>query len=119
MVLVALIGVIALSSVALYYVVSTREANELVIEASLADAAGDYDVAIAQYTAALQKPLWNQQKALVHTNRGHVGVRERREVIRDLRSEFVQQRCELVAVVSEHVPGINVDDSRTEIVHHA
>jgi len=71
MVLVALIGVIALSSVALYYVVSTREANELVIEASLADAAGDYDVAIAQYTAALQKPLWNQQKALVHTNRGH------------------------------------------------
>jgi tetratricopeptide (TPR) repeat protein len=71
MTLVALIGVIALSSLAWYYVVSTREANKLVIEASLADAAGDYDVAIAQYSAALQKPLWNQQKALVYTNRGH------------------------------------------------
>ena len=36
-----------------------------------AAAAGDYDVAIAQYSAALQKPLWNHRKALVYTNRGH------------------------------------------------
>jgi tetratricopeptide (TPR) repeat protein len=71
LVLVALIGGIALSSLALYYVVSIREANELVIEASRAAAAGDYDVAIAQYSAALQKPLWSRQKALVYTNRGY------------------------------------------------
>ena len=71
MVLVALIGVIALSSLALYYVVSIREANALATEAYRADVAGDYDVAIAQYSAALRKPLWNQQKALLYTNRGH------------------------------------------------
>ncbi len=70
MVLVALIGVIAFSSLALYYVLSIREANELAIEGSRAAAAGDYDVAIARYTAALQKPMWNQQKALLYTNRG-------------------------------------------------
>jgi len=71
MVLVALIGVIALSWLALYYVVSIREANALATEAYRADVAGDYDVAIAQYSAALRKPLWNQQKALLYTNRGH------------------------------------------------
>jgi tetratricopeptide (TPR) repeat protein len=70
-VLVALIGVIALSSLALYYEVSVGEANALATEAYRADFAGDYDVAIAQYSAALQKPLENQQKALLHTNRGH------------------------------------------------
>jgi tetratricopeptide (TPR) repeat protein len=70
MVLIALIGVIALSSLALYYVVSIREANELAIEGSRAAAAGDYDVAIARYSAALQKPVWNQQKALLYTDRG-------------------------------------------------
>jgi len=68
--LVALIGAIGLGSLALYYVVSVREANELVIEGYQAAAAGDYDVAIAQYSAALQKPMWNQQKALLYTNRG-------------------------------------------------
>src|SRR5437016_10815770 len=51
--------------------------------------------------------------------RVHIGVRERREVVRDLRSKFIQQRCELVAVVSEYVPRINVNDSRTEAFHHA
>ena len=71
MVLVALIGVIALSWLALYYVVSIREANALATEAYRADVAGDYDVAIAQYSAALRKPLWNQQKALLYTSRGH------------------------------------------------
>jgi len=69
--LVALIGVTALASVALYYVVGIREANDLIVEAYRADAAGDYDVAIAQYSAALRKPLSNQQKAEVFTNRGH------------------------------------------------
>lgn len=69
--LVALIGVIAICSLALYYVVSIREANELVTEADRADAAGDYDVAIAQYSAALRKPLSNQLKAHVFANRGH------------------------------------------------
>src|SRR5436190_10087526 len=71
MVLFALIGGIALSSLALYYEVSIREGSALVTEAYRADVAGDYDVAIAQYRAALQKPLGNQQKALVYTNRGH------------------------------------------------
>src|SRR5437763_9910916 len=70
MVLFALIAVIALSSLVLYYVVSIREANELAIQGSRAAAAGDYDVAIARYSAALQKPVWNQQKALLYTNRG-------------------------------------------------
>src|SRR5207247_3740893 len=51
--------------------------------------------------------------------RWHIGVRERREVVRNLRSKFIQQRCELVAVVSEYVPRINVNDSRTEAFHHA
>src|SRR6266481_1670425 len=71
MVLVTLIGVIALSSLAMYYEVSIREANALATEAYRADAAGDHDVAIAQYSAALRKPCWNQQKALLYTNRGH------------------------------------------------
>jgi tetratricopeptide (TPR) repeat protein len=62
---------VALSSLALYYVVSIREANALATKAYRADVAGDYDVAIAQYSAALRKPLWNQQKALLYTNRGH------------------------------------------------
>jgi len=70
-VLIALIGVIALSSLALYYEVSIREASALATEAYRADVAGDYDVAIAQYSAALKKPFGNQQKALLHTNRGH------------------------------------------------
>jgi tetratricopeptide (TPR) repeat protein len=71
MVLVALIGGIALSSLALYYEVSIREGSALATQAYRADVAGDYDVAIAQYRAALQKPLGNQQKALLYTNRGH------------------------------------------------
>src|SRR5438105_5265197 len=53
------------------------------------------------------------------SQRVHIGVRKRREVVRDLRSKFIQQRCELVAVVSEYVPRINVNDSRTEAFHHA
>jgi tetratricopeptide (TPR) repeat protein len=65
------LSVIALSSLALYYWVGTREANELLIEAYRADAAGDYDAAIAKYSAALRKPLENQQKALAFMNRGH------------------------------------------------
>jgi tetratricopeptide (TPR) repeat protein len=71
MLLVALIGVVALSSLAFYHEVSIREANALATEAYRAEAAGDYDVAIAKYSAALQKPVWNQQKALLHTSRGH------------------------------------------------
>jgi tetratricopeptide (TPR) repeat protein len=71
MVLVALIGMIVLSSLALYYVVSLREANRFAFKGYLAAAAGDYDVAIAHYSAALRKPMWNQQKALVYTSRGH------------------------------------------------
>src|SRR5436305_952316 len=51
--------------------------------------------------------------------RVHIGVRERREVVRDLRSKFIQQRSELVIGVSEYVPRINVNDSRTEAFHHA
>src|SRR5947208_9793181 len=51
--------------------------------------------------------------------RVHIGVRERREVVRYLRSKFIQQSCELVAVVSEYVPRINVNNSRTEPFHHA
>ena len=84
--LVTLIGAIALSSLALYYEVSIRDANELVIQADRADAAGDYDVAIAQYTTALQKPLSNQQKAHVFTNRGHANNSKRQfvEAIADL-----------------------------------
>jgi tetratricopeptide (TPR) repeat protein len=70
-VLIALIGMIALSSLALYYVIGVRQANELAIEGYRAAAAGDYDVAIAQYSAALRKPMWNQQKAFVYTSRGH------------------------------------------------
>ena len=62
---------ITLSSFALCYLVSVREANELATEAYRATAAGDYDLAIAQYSAALQKPIWNQQKALLYTNRGY------------------------------------------------
>src|SRR5262245_39706925 len=50
--------------------------------------------------------------------RAHVRVRKRREVVRDLRSKFKQQRCKLVACISEHVPGINVNDSRTEAFHY-
>ena len=69
--LITLGVVIALSSFALYYVVSVREANELATEAYRAAAAGDYDLAIAQYSAALQKPIWNQQKAPLYTNRGY------------------------------------------------
>src|SRR5690349_9003676 len=51
--------------------------------------------------------------------RAHLRMRKRREVIRDLRPEFKQQRCELVAGVSKYVPRINVNDSRTEALHHA
>src|SRR2546430_3958470 len=51
--------------------------------------------------------------------RSHLCVRERGEVVRDLRSKFIQQRCELVAAVSENVPRINVNDSRPEAFHHA
>jgi tetratricopeptide (TPR) repeat protein len=69
--LIALMSVIALTSVALYYLSNIREANELLIEADRADAASDYDLAIAQYSRALRKPLSNQQKAQAFTNRGH------------------------------------------------
>src|SRR5574338_1606910 len=69
---VALISAIALAFVAPYYLVRIREANELIIQAYRAEAAGNYDFAIAQYTAALRKRLPNQQKALVLGNRGHV-----------------------------------------------
>src|SRR5213076_1284367 len=52
------------------------------------------------------------------SQRAHVRVRERGEVVRDLRSKFIQQRFELVAGVSEYVPRINVNDSRTQAFHH-
>ena len=46
--LIALMSLIALTSVALYYLVNIREANELLLEADRANAVGDYDFAIAQ-----------------------------------------------------------------------
>jgi tetratricopeptide (TPR) repeat protein len=67
---IAFFIMIALSSFALYHVVRVREANELAIEAYRAATAGNYDAAIAKYSAALQKPVWSQQKALLYTNRG-------------------------------------------------
>ena len=70
-VLVGIAGVIALGSLAFYYEISIREASAFATEAYRAEVAGNYDVAISQYSAALRKPLWNQQKAIIHTNRGH------------------------------------------------
>lgn len=70
-VVVALLGLTGLGSFVLYYVVSIREANALATEAYRADAAGEYDVAIARYSAALQKPVGYQQKAFLYANRGH------------------------------------------------
>src|SRR5437899_9793562 len=49
----------------------------------------------------------------------HIGVRERRKVVGDLRLEFIQQRSALVIGISEYVPRINVNDSRTQAFHHA
>ena len=69
--LIALSFVIALSLLTFYYVLSVREAGELETEGHRAAFAGDYDVAIAKYSAALQKPVWNQLKALLYTNRGY------------------------------------------------
>jgi tetratricopeptide (TPR) repeat protein len=67
MVLIALIG---LGSLALYYILGIQEAHKLATEGYRAAAAGDYDVAIGRYSAALQKPVWNREKALLYTNRG-------------------------------------------------
>jgi tetratricopeptide (TPR) repeat protein len=71
MVLTALFTVIALTSVASYYVLGIREADQLLTEAYWADVTGNCDVAIAKYSAALRKPLSNQRKAQVLANRGH------------------------------------------------
>ena len=68
--LLGLVVLISLSSLAVYHVVSVQEANQLATEAYRAAADGDYDVAIAKYSAALQKPVWTQQKAFLYTNRG-------------------------------------------------
>ena len=53
------------------------------------------------------------------SQRSHVCVRERCEIIRDLRPEFIQQRGELVIGVSEYVTSIGVHDGCTEAFHHA
>src|SRR5262245_13444526 len=49
----------------------------------------------------------------------HVCVREGCEVIRNLCSKLVQQRFGLVAVGSEYIPGIDVNDCRAEAFHYA
>src|SRR5262249_47778644 len=51
--------------------------------------------------------------------RAHVRVRERGEIVCDLRSEFVQQRGKLVIGVSKHVTCVCIHDGRTEAFHHA
>jgi tetratricopeptide (TPR) repeat protein len=66
-----LIVLITLGSLALYYVVGISQANELAMEGFRAAANGDYDIAIALYSAALQKPVWTRQKAALHSNRGY------------------------------------------------
>jgi len=68
--LIALIVLVALSSLGLYYFFNAQEAYTLAAEGYRAAAAGNYDVAIARYSAALQKAVLNQQKALLYTNRG-------------------------------------------------
>ena len=45
-------------------------------------------------------------------------LRERCEVLRDLRFEFIQQRGELVVGVCEYVTCITVDDGCTQLCHH-
>ena len=49
----------------------------------------------------------------------HCCVRERGEVIRDLRPEFIQQRGEFVTVIGEHVTRVDVHDPGTEALHYA
>src|SRR5437879_3743439 len=53
------------------------------------------------------------------SQRSHVCVRERGEVLRDLRLEFIQERCELVIGVREYVTCISVYNSCTEAFHYA
>ena len=52
------------------------------------------------------------------SQRSHVRVRQRCEVLRDLRFEFIQQRGELVVGVFEYVACITVDDGCTQLFHH-
>src|SRR5436189_6412974 len=53
------------------------------------------------------------------SQRAHGCVRERGEVIRDLGSKFIQQRGKLVAVVSQYVASVSINDCRAETRHHA
>ena len=50
--------------------------------------------------------------------RAKVGVRQRLQILRDLRFELEQQRGEFVAGVSEDVASVGVDNRRTQIFHH-
>src|ERR1041385_7884377 len=49
----------------------------------------------------------------------HACVRQRGQVVRDLGSKLIEQCRGLIAVVSENVAGINVNDSCAETFHHA
>src|SRR5205814_9743344 len=53
------------------------------------------------------------------SQRAHGCVRERGEVIRDLGSKFIQQRGKLVAVVSQYVASVSLNEFRAETRHHA
>ena len=52
------------------------------------------------------------------SQRSHVCVTERCEVVRDLRFEFIQQRGELVIGICEYVTRIGIHDGRTQAFHH-
>src|SRR6266478_8998224 len=50
--------------------------------------------------------------------RAHVCVRKRLQIVRDLRPEFVEQRGELVAGVSEYVASVSIHNRRAKTRHH-
>src|SRR6266567_7392287 len=49
----------------------------------------------------------------------HVRVCKRGEILRDLRLEFIKERCDLVSGVREYVTCISVYNSCTEAFHYA
>jgi len=67
----AIAALASAASFVVYCFAGFQQGIRLAEEGHAAAFRGDFDTAISRYSAALRKPVWNQQKALLYTKRGH------------------------------------------------
>ena len=71
MIFLAIAVLASAASFVVYCLAGFQQGIRLAEEGHAAAFRGDFDTAITRYSAALEKPTGNQQKALLYTKRGH------------------------------------------------